>query len=142
LFERAILQTYRQSLDCPGLNGLRDITDVIDGHRATGEFNPHFWHLLHRGEESLGVLLLSPMPQTDAVELVYLGLCPDARGQGLGDIMMKQANAMVLIAHRRRLTLAVDSINQPALKLYYRHGMHQIMKKIAMIRDLRSAPGQ
>jgi ribosomal protein S18 acetylase RimI-like enzyme len=36
-----------------------------------------------------------------------------------------------------RLTLAVDSRNVPALKLYYRHGMQQMGTKTAMLRDLR-----
>ena len=39
----------------------------------------------------------------------------------------------------KRLTLAVDSRNAPALKLYYRHGMQQIGAKTAMLRDLRSS---
>jgi hypothetical protein len=31
----------------------------------------------------------------------------------------------------------VDSQNTPALKLYYRHGMHRIASKLALLRDLR-----
>ena len=35
-----------------------------------------------------------------------------------------------------KLSLAVDSVNAPALKLYYRHGMRQMTRKLALMRDL------
>ena len=46
LFAETILQTYRDSLDCPGLNGVRQIEDIIAGHKASGEFDPALWFLL------------------------------------------------------------------------------------------------
>jgi len=137
LFARAIGESYRDSLDCPGLNGLRDIEDVVAGHKATGQFDPSAWFVLVEGDLSLGALLLSGVPHTDAVELVYLGLTPAARGRGLGDLLMRQALWAVARMRRSRMTLAVDSINAPALKLYYRHGMQKTGSKIAVMRDLR-----
>ena len=38
--------TYRDSLDCPALAGLRHIEDVMAGHKAAGLFSPHRWLLL------------------------------------------------------------------------------------------------
>ena len=35
-----------------------------------------------------------------------------------------------------RLSLAVDSGNAPALKLYYRHGLKQVAAKLALMRLL------
>jgi ribosomal protein S18 acetylase RimI-like enzyme len=35
------------------------------------------------------------------------------------------------------LSLAVDSKNAPALKLYHRHGLSRICTRLALIRDLR-----
>ncbi len=35
-----------------------------------------------------------------------------------------------------RLSLAVDSLNSPALKLYYRFGMARVGTKVAMMRRL------
>jgi mycothiol synthase len=137
LFASAIRQSYHQSLDCPALSGKREMEDVILGHKATGEFDPNLWFVLCRNDEPLGVLLLSCIPRTDVVELVYLGLTPAARGHGLGDVLMRQAMGIVLRENRRRLNLAVDSTNEPALRLYYRHGMQRTMSKLAMIRDLR-----
>jgi ribosomal protein S18 acetylase RimI-like enzyme len=137
LFAEAILQTYHDSLDCPALSGLRDIEDVISGHRATGHFDPTFWQLLLQDDRPMGVLLLSEIPQTDGTELVYLGVVPEGRGRGLATILMQHAIELTLREHRRRLSLAVDSRNAPALKLYYRFGMQQVATRWAMIRDLR-----
>jgi ribosomal protein S18 acetylase RimI-like enzyme len=140
LFGRAILDSYHSSLDCPALNGRRDIEDIIAGHKASGTFDPNLWFLLRDGERSLGVLLLSESARSDAVELVYLGLGPGARGRKLADLMMRQALAVVASRKLPRLCLAVDSLNTPALKLYYRHGMSRIASKIAMLRDLQKTP--
>ncbi|MGD0768357.1 MAG: GNAT family N-acetyltransferase [Tepidisphaeraceae bacterium] len=137
LFAEAILQTYRDSLDCPALSGLRDIEDVISGHQATGQFDPTLWRLLLQDDRPMGVLLLSGIPQSDGTELVYLGVVPEARGRGLGTILMRHAMELTLREHKRRLSLAVDSRNGPALKLYYRFGMQQVATRWAMIRDLR-----
>jgi mycothiol synthase len=137
LFAAAIQASYRNSLDCPGLTGMRDISDVIEGHKATGEFDPKLWRLLCKEAQPMGVLLLSRIVGTDALELVYLGLVPEARGRGWGDIMMQEAMAQVVRENRRRLSLAVDKINTPALKLYGRFGLAPLTSKLAMIRDLR-----
>jgi mycothiol synthase len=137
LFAEAILDSYQQSLDCPGLNGLRDIEDVIAGHKASGEFNPRFWFVLMERDMPRGVVLLGRVPRTDAAELVYLGLARAARGRGLSDLMMRQALWAVREMNLSRLTLAVDSHNAPAIRLYYRHGMQRIGSKVALMRDLR-----
>jgi len=137
LFAQTIMQSYQDSLDCPRLSGLRHIEDVIAGHKATGEFDPALWRLLCENGQPRGVLLLSRIVMTDAMELVYLGLPPEARGRGLGNLLMQEAMHLILRDNRRRLTLAVDSLNAPALRLYYGHGMQRLASKIAMIRDLR-----
>jgi mycothiol synthase len=137
LFGRIILDSYQNSLDCPALNGRRDIDDIIAGHQASGSFDPKLWFLLREGETPLGVLLLSESLRSDSIELVYLGLTPAARGRRLAELMMQQAFASVSARKQPKLCLAVDSQNTPALKLYYRHGMHRIASKLAFLRDLR-----
>jgi ribosomal protein S18 acetylase RimI-like enzyme len=148
-FTEGIRQSYRQSLDCPALNGLRDMEDVILGHQAAGsmgglgEFDPGLWRvLLHRSSpgstaKPCGVLLLCRTDHNQGMELVYIGLAPEHRRHGLGTMMVRQALAVAAADHRKRLTLAVDSRNIPALHLYYRHGFAKIASKIALIRDLR-----
>jgi ribosomal-protein-alanine N-acetyltransferase len=60
------------------------------------------------------------------------------RGRGLGELLLNQAFADAAADGRRRLTLAVDSRNQPAMKLYFRHGFGKVAEKMAMLRDLRA----
>ncbi len=139
LFAEGILRSYRDSLDCPALSGLRDIEDIIAGHRATGEHVPEMWQLIVENDQPRGVLLLSRIPNSDAVELVYLGLAVEARGKGLGTVLMQQAMHLIVSDRRRGLTLAVDSQNEPALRLYFRHGMQRIAARVAMILDLRTS---
>ena len=50
--------------------------------------------------------------------------------------MMRQALWAAREMNLSRLTLAVDSNNAPALRLYYRHGMQRIGSKVALMRDL------
>lgn len=137
LFGRTILASYQQSLDCPKLNGLRDIEDILAGHRATGEFDPKLWFILREGHEAIGVLLLSAVPQADLIELVYLGVPPVHRGRGVGDLLVRHAMAAVSASKYSRLSLAVDAGNLPALKVYWRHGLQAIGRKVALLRDLR-----
>jgi mycothiol synthase len=140
-FVQAIRDSYEQSRDCPALNGIRDMNDVIAGHRATGEFDPRLWWILCRDEKAVeekavAVLLLTRLPQGTGMELVYLGLTAEARGKGIGDLLMKQAIAATGAEGRENLSLAVDAGNGPALGLYYRHGMQRIGSRVAMLRNL------
>jgi ribosomal protein S18 acetylase RimI-like enzyme len=141
ILAQTIIRTYENSLDCPALSGLRHIDDILAGHQATGEFDPSAWQLLVENDNPLGVVLLSRIPHTDVMELVYLGLVPEARNRGLGSILMRHAMHVSLRDQRRKISLAVDSKNSPALKLYYRFGLQQVATRHALIRDLRAPIG-
>jgi ribosomal protein S18 acetylase RimI-like enzyme len=137
-FAQTVSATYEGSLDCPRLNGRRHIEDVLAGHKAAGEFDPALWFLLQAGDGSAaGALLLSRSTRTDALELVYLGLLKTQRGRGFGDVMMQHALATAARIGCRRLSLAVDSQNTPALRLYHRHGLSRLCTRVALLRDLR-----
>jgi len=139
LFAAAILESYRDSLDCPGLAGMREIEDIILGHKAAGDFDPDTWFVLTENTIPAGVLLLSTVTGHDTTELVYIGLAPGARGRGLGHFLLELAMHATQAAKNRRLTLAVDSRNTPALKLYYTHGLQRIATKLAYVKDLRGS---
>jgi mycothiol synthase len=136
-FANVIHRSYEQSLDCPALNNMRDMNDVIAGHKAAGEFDPKLWWVLYERDQPLAVLLLSRIPQGATMELVYLGLAPTARGRGIGDLLMQHAFAVGAAEGLENLSLAVDSRNEPALRLYYRHGLRKIGSRTALLRDLR-----
>lgn len=137
-FAQTVLATYTGSLDCPLLNGRRNIEDVLAGHKAAGEFDANLWLLLCAGSSAVGVMLLNRATRSDALELVYLGIVPKHRGKGLGDLLMRHALSIAAALGARRLSLAVDSRNHPALALYRRHGMTQVCARAALILDLRA----
>ena len=130
-------QSYEQTLDCPGLYGLRLTADIIAGHRATGTFDPALWTLLYVDEQPAGALLLNPFPAHRTVELVYLGLAPSARGRGLGRQLLRHGLTLLKGRRERTLTLAVDQRNTPALALYEAQGLRRIVQRVALIRSLR-----
>lgn len=140
LFMRTVAASYDKSLDCPQLTGRRDMHDVIASHKASGEFNPATWFLLSRQDRPLGVALLSKTFGDNSMELVYLGLVREARGQGIGDRLVRRALRVARDAHCDRLVLAVDGQNLPALRLYRRHGMWQVTTRLAMVCMADSAP--
>ena len=138
LFKRTIQESYRETLDCPALSGLREMEDVIAGHKAVGPFDPQLWSLVMEYERPLGVLLLADVVARNALELAYLGLVPEARGRGLGRALM---NRVLAIASRRGFavaSLAVDAANEPAAKLYRRCGYTRVAERVALIKKLGS----
>ena len=113
---------------------------MIAGHKASGEFDPKLWFVLMENDSPIGALLLG-RSHGDAMELIYLGLVPEARGRGLGDWLMQLALHRMSAQRRGRLTLAIDSNNSPALALYHRHGMKEVATRVALLKDLRPLIG-
>ncbi|HEX4125556.1 MAG TPA: GNAT family N-acetyltransferase [Tepidisphaeraceae bacterium] len=137
LFADTIVKSYENSLDCPGLGGRRNIEDVLAGHKSAGDFDPaHWWLLLDASIGPAGVMMMSRVPNTDTAELVYLGLVPAARGRGIGNMLMRLAITQVPAMQCAKLTLAVDSGNAPAIRLYHRFGMQESGRRIALMRTL------
>jgi ribosomal protein S18 acetylase RimI-like enzyme len=137
-FAKAIAATYEDSLDCPGLAGLRSIEDIIAGHKAGGEFDARYWYLLRLNAQPVAVVLLNRLSGGSAAELTYLGVAPEARRRGVGRLLVLQALAGAAAMGARTITLAVDAANVPALRMYHRHGFRQVSSKIALMRDLRN----
>ncbi len=115
---RIVEKTYVGTRDCPAMNGIREVEDVLEGYRATGTFSPSRWLIVRAGREDVGCLLLADHPATDQWELVYMGLDPAARGNSYGSHIVLRAQWMARRAGRKRLVLAVDMANRPALRIY------------------------
>jgi ribosomal protein S18 acetylase RimI-like enzyme len=126
-------RTYEGTLDCPGLAELRADEDILDGHLHAGEFDPALWFVLHQGPRPIGVLLLSPSAATDSIEVIYLGLAPEARGRGLAAALLAHGARAIAARPERTLALAVDARNTPASKLYERAGFAAVRRREAWI---------
>ncbi len=135
LVARALETSYEGTLDCPELCGLRETADVMASHRATGRWEPCMWWLALRDGEPVGCVLLNPCPEIGSVELVYLGLSPAVRGVGLADALLRAAIS-ASATRGGELTCAVDRRNEPACRLYARHGFRRFAERIALVRAL------
>jgi len=109
---------YAGSLDCPELDDVRKIDDVLEGYRATGVFDASRWMFARHAGRDIGCLLLTDHPQNNGWELIYLGVVPEARGQGWGVAIARHAQWLTRQAGRQRLVLAVDANNEPAIAAY------------------------
>jgi len=127
--------SYIDTLDCPGLAGLRSTTDVLDGHFGVGTRRRH-WLILRRSGAPRGVCLLNDSPDGTSSELAYFGLDPAVRGLGLGRILLAAALHAVSAARVETVTLAVDARNAPAKKLYAANGFKQTASRVALVRAL------
>jgi mycothiol synthase len=136
-FAQTIERSYLGSMDCPALNGKRNIEDILLGHKHAGEFDPELWYILtDPAGNDVGTLLLSRLHRREGMELVYVGLTPAGRGRGLGDVLMRLA---INACHRDgggQLLCGCDANNIPATKLYHRHGFGMLYSRLALIREL------
>jgi ribosomal protein S18 acetylase RimI-like enzyme len=149
----ALDRSYVDTKDCPELCGLRSIEDVLQSHRSVGVLDPSLWWLVKNADGPQGCLLLSAAPEQDAVELVYLGLAPAARGIGLGakllhfglrrlydHVLAPEAHAgHPHVGGSGGVTCAVDTRNTPAMKLYRRAGFERFGLRLPLVRSLVGA---
>jgi len=132
----ALDASYVDTLDCPGLLGLRETADILDGHLGTGQFDPSLWQLLRIDGTPVGVIMFNPASTGDTIELVYTGLAPQARGHGIGRFLLREGLRLLHGREERSITLAVDEANRPALRLYESFGFRRVLRRLAMIRPL------
>jgi mycothiol synthase len=133
LFAEIIQATYAESLDCPRLAGVRNIEDIITGHKAVGEFDPASWFVVSLLGRPVGCLLLTRLRSRSSMELVYMGLQPEARRKGLGKVMLARAIQLAKASGLANVTLAVDAMNAPARALYSRYGFCETMRRAAWV---------
>jgi GNAT superfamily N-acetyltransferase len=120
-FHHTLQHTYAHTLDCPEVNGVRLIEEVIEGHKAQGRFDPSRWWLARLGGQPVAVLLLVELADAEW-EVAYLGVTPAARKQGVGRELLLRGLVEAREAGAIRVSLSVDDRNRPAQALYSRLG--------------------
>lgn len=153
LLGRALERSYIETLDCPELCGLRDLSDVLESHRSVGAYDPALWWVISAPEPE-GCMLFNICQDHDSVELVYLGLSPALRGRGIGSRLLRfgideverhfvgdadTERGRLRIAGSGGLTCAVDTRNVPAMNLYSHAGFHRFATRVPYVRSLRGA---
>jgi mycothiol synthase len=136
LLLEALEHSYIDTLDCPALCGLRETEDILESHRATGIFDRSLWWLVFLEGKPRGCMLMSHIPDHSCVELVYLGLSPDLRGQRLGRLLLEMGIAACSDRAADHIACAVDLRNAPARKLYERLGFREFGHRAALVRPI------
>jgi ribosomal protein S18 acetylase RimI-like enzyme len=122
LFRQTLFRSYEGTQDCPELNGVRNMDEILDGHKAQGVFHPERWWLVHEGKTPVGVLLTTEITEWQGWDISYVGVVPEARRRGIGRRLTQLALHEARAAGASQVTLAVDARNRPAWNLYVHLG--------------------
>jgi mycothiol synthase len=117
-FREALARSYEETLDCPELNGVRTIDEVLAGYRSAGPFSAERWLLIRAGDAPAGVVVVTALPESATWELSYLGIVPEHRRRGFARAAVCHALSAARDAGAAQVIVAVDSRNAPALHLY------------------------
>jgi ribosomal protein S18 acetylase RimI-like enzyme len=136
--------TYVDTMDCPGLAGMRATADVLDGHFGSGARRRH-WFIAREGEQGArasnagGLCLLNASPDGTSAELAYFGVAPSARGRGIARALLAVGLHACSNARISTVTLAVDARNLAAKRLYDAHGFRKTISRVALVKPLRAS---
>jgi len=120
-FRSLLAATYQDTLDCPGVHQLLSVDATLPSYRGQAGYDPKLWFIARHAEQDVGCLVLAAH-SADLWELVYMGLLPTARRQGLGHDLVAQSLWLAGQQGVRQMALAVDAANTPALAAYRRYG--------------------
>ncbi|XZE19351.1 GNAT family N-acetyltransferase [Pirellulaceae bacterium SH449] len=132
-FAEIVEATYTDTLDVPELNGIRSTHNTIEGYAACVLEEHLPWWVVMMDGRAVGCLLLCPHQQ-ELVELVYLGLTPEARGRGIGLSILGFVQEWAIRRGASRIVAAVDSRNHPALQLYEKMAYQEFSRADAWIK--------
>lgn len=136
LLRKLIADTYNDTLDCPGLEGRRQMDDVLAGYASVGVHDPNLWFIAEWRGEPAGVLLLASYPEVNQWELTYMGVAPKFRGEGMGKRILSRLVSLALQAGVGHVVLAVDARNWPAMQMYEQANFVGWARRTAYIREM------
>jgi ribosomal protein S18 acetylase RimI-like enzyme len=137
LFQQTLERSYRHTLDCPELNEVRTVEDVLAGYQAMPGCRLDRWWLACQDDRPVGILITVELRGQPAWELLYVGLVPEARGRRLGQEMTRKAMHEAWSAGAERLTLTVDDRNAPARQTYAALGFEAFDRRAVLLRIFR-----
>jgi ribosomal protein S18 acetylase RimI-like enzyme len=129
-------ETYRQTLDCPALNGLRTTAEVIAGYQASGTSGTEHWRLIRHRDQLVGCLILAEHAPHAVLELIYMGIAPQGRGRGWGAEVVEYAKWLSGTIKMSQLVLTVDEANHPARRIYDSAGFSSWDRRRVFLRPL------
>ncbi|WP_158261363.1 MULTISPECIES: GNAT family N-acetyltransferase [Pirellulaceae] len=136
-FRNLVAQTYENSLDCPELDTMREVEDVLEGYHATSNRSTYNWYTLEYEGESIGVIITAHHAEPQQLELIYFGLTVGFRKLGLGGEILRFVLQLAQFLGCRSTITGVDQRNVPATALYRRFGFQQADVKELFLLPLR-----
>jgi hypothetical protein len=134
-----VQRTYQKSMDCPNLEQFRSATQIMDGYQQSPTYAPDLWFMLSEQpeDEPVGCLLMARHQGDPAsvLEVVYMGVVPDARGRGFSRDILSLALQCCRAESAARMILAVDRTNRPARDAYMRLPMQTILRESVWARN-------
>jgi len=132
---QVISQSYIDSADCPALRGVRRMPDVIAGHKCSGSFRPEAWWIVDCGlsGEPAGCILVNDSTRGPSADIIYMGVAPEFRRRGLARAMLDRTIAQAAERDRQWVSVAVDTRNEHALRIYQQCGFIEIHRKLAYV---------
>jgi len=145
-------RTYVNTLDCPALSEFRSTLQVLEGYRASEAFDQSLWfavtdpNIQNTSEREVGCVILAkhqsaePPANVDeanlggSVEIVYMGLVPEARGNGFGKQLVQKSFDVARDIGAGQVLLAVDQINHPAKLIYQLAGLKPIVHETIWVK--------
>ena len=88
LFKQVLLETYRDSLDCPELENIREAEDVIRSHKSSGCFDPRCWKLLLCGESPEDLSKADPKREKQLIEIDQQFFKGESKGCSAGGVIL------------------------------------------------------
>jgi GNAT superfamily N-acetyltransferase len=144
-FAALVESTYKQTLDCPNLAAYRTAAQTLRGYQASSAFDADHWFtVVDDSGAPIGCLVLaihhsasqSEGPLASVVEIVYMGLVPESRGQGRGKVLVQRAFQAARNLGADRMILAVDRQNEPARSIYALAGLQPILRETVWVKSL------
>ena len=138
-FEDTFAATLQGTLDCPSLPRVQTPSEVLEGHKLAGEFQPDLWLLALEANHEIGCVLFNQLRKPGHFCLIYLGVVPDHRGKRYGEVLMRRAMSEAKKRGATKISLSVDEQNRPALKIYERLGFRRTNRTVLYALSIAAA---
>ncbi|WP_417748041.1 GNAT family N-acetyltransferase [Rosistilla oblonga] len=117
-----VAQTYIDTRDCPSMSQYRSAAETLASYQAMPQYDPAAWRIAKQDGKPIGCVLTMPFADSNALELTYMGIVPDARGNRWGEALVAEAARIARERSLQTINLGVDRDNAPAQTVYERFG--------------------
>ena len=132
LFHDVLLRSYQETLDCPEVNGVRTMEEVVTGHRSQGRHAPSRWWLAWHEKTAAGVLLLTELEDVDGWDLSYVGVVPEGHSAVEDDTVSLVVDLVRRVDHHfRDVWIADEAFNRTKARDFIDEASDEILFVVA-----------